>query len=57
MGSYCSHEKARLLLIESIALETCDSSPAASATRQDAEFADWAGRAWQSYWFKFSPRP
>ena len=43
--------------LEFMALEACDSGPAASATRQDAEFADWAERAWQSYWFKFSPPP
>ena len=46
-----------MLSIEFMALETCDSGPAASATTQDAEFADWAERAWQSYWFKFSPPP
>jgi hypothetical protein len=41
--------------LEFMALEACDSGPAAPATRQDAEFADWAQRAWQSYWFKFGP--
>jgi hypothetical protein len=43
--------------LEFMALEACDAGPAASTTKQDAEFADWAERAWQSYWFKFSPPP
>jgi hypothetical protein len=41
--------------LEFMAMEAREAGPAASATKQDAEFADWAERAWQSYWFKFSP--
>ncbi len=40
--------------LEFMAMEANDSGPAASATRQDAELAEWAELAWQSYWFKFS---
>jgi hypothetical protein len=40
--------------LEVMALEVHEHGPAASATQQDALVADWAERAWQSYWFRFS---
>ena len=40
--------------LEFMALEVHEHGPAASATEQDAQVADLAERAWQSYWFKFS---
>jgi hypothetical protein len=40
--------------LEFRALEVHEHGPTASATEQDAQAADLAERAWQSYWFKFS---
>ena len=40
--------------LEFMALEVHEHVSAASATEQDAQVADFAERAWQSYWFKFS---
>ena len=42
--------------LEFMALEDRSFGPGV-ATQQDAEIADWAERAWQSHWFKFSPSP